>query len=297
MVELVVERRDVAKLRPLEPRERITPIVWLNLVCLDAPIVAITWQSFFARSFHGSLPASSRAALFLTAWLIYLADRLADSWDLRQNGARSLRQQFCQRHQRSWIAIIAGIGLIDVWIISHRLDRATVRIGMTIGAICLVYLAVNYRLGKIWRLLPIKEICVGFLFALGSVAALLPGLYWSAHFVVIFLFFVSLCSLNCISIAVWERELDLEQHKSSIATSWPGVHRYVTLSAFSFALFAFIIAPGAKALAPLVYCIGASALLLAALYWSGENIPRDERTALADLVLLTPLFLYLLKIA
>ena len=92
--------------RSPERSARISSLVWLNLFCLDAPLVAITWQWLFGRSFGISLTASSRAALFLTAWLIYLADRLADTWALRSDDPRSLRQAFCERYSVLYVGHI-----------------------------------------------------------------------------------------------------------------------------------------------------------------------------------------------
>ena len=71
-----------------------SPLLWLNLVCLDAPLVAICWQWIFAYNFHLSVPPGHRAALFLTAWLIYLADRFGDSLSLVAGQPNSARQQF-----------------------------------------------------------------------------------------------------------------------------------------------------------------------------------------------------------
>src|SRR4051812_43384418 len=72
-----------------------SPLVWLNLVCLDAPLVAISWQWIFGHALHQVVPLGHRLALFFTAWLIYLADRFGDSMSLRSNQPKSLRQQFC----------------------------------------------------------------------------------------------------------------------------------------------------------------------------------------------------------
>ena len=291
----MIEPRGVASSRPARIRGRIAPVVWLNLVCLDAPIVAITWQWFFARDFHLSLTASSRAALFLTSWLIYLADRFADTWALQRNSPRSLRQEFCQRHQTPWIAAIAAIALLDLWIIAHQLDRGTIRMGMLIGAFSLIYLAINYWLGKTWRFLPIKETCVGSLFAVGTVAALLPQIGLSATFATLFILFAALCSLNCIGIAIWEQDLDRAQCKNSIATRWSASRPYFRSGALG--LIVLAIALGTKSSAQMYFCISVSAALLVILDWLGERIPRDERTALADLVLLTPLLLLTLGLA
>src|SRR3954466_12383349 len=69
------------------------PFVWLNLVCLDAPLVTISWQWIFGNTLHLVVPLGHRLALFFTAWLIYLADRFGDSMSLRSSQPKSLRQQ------------------------------------------------------------------------------------------------------------------------------------------------------------------------------------------------------------
>ena len=84
---------------------------------------------------------------------------------------------------------IGGLTLVDLWIISRQLDRATVYIGMAIGALSLLYLGFNYWLGKVWRFLPVKEICIGCLFASGTLAALLPRVELSATFILTFVLF------------------------------------------------------------------------------------------------------------
>lgn len=271
---------------------RPSPIVWLNLVCLDAPIVAITWQWLFGRSFHLSISMPTRVALFLTAWLIYLADRLADTWSLRINEPRSLRQQFCQRYQTRWFGAIVVLAIIDLWIISRHLDRAIIHVGILLGTFSLAYLAVNYWLGKIWRVVPAKELCVGSLFAIGTVASLLPKNDFSAEFPGSFLLFAALCSLNCISIAIWERDLDLAQRKNSIATRWNNVQVWSRVCVIALTMIAIVMALTTKPFTQLYWCICVSALLLGALDWVGDKIQRDERTALADLVLLMPALLF-----
>ena len=39
--------------------------------------------------------------------------------------------------------------------------------------------------------------------------------------------FAGLCTLNCFSIAFWERELDERQGKISFATRYPDLHRHL----------------------------------------------------------------------
>src|ERR1043166_1371711 len=278
--------RDTA---PLSPRTapRPVPIVWLNLVCLDAPLVAVAWLWLFARTFRVPLQIGNAVALFLTPWLVYLSDRFADSSSLKSNVPRSLRQGFCLRHHAIWIASVTLIAGFDSYVIWRTTAIQTFLVGAVVGILALIYLVVNHPLGLIWRSLPAKELAIGVLFAAGTIVALLPGIPLTAEFALAAILFAALCSLNCASIASWERELDRAQRKVSIATRHPRAVQYVsrTCVVLSFAAFVLaIIFPPAK---PIFACIGVSALLLAWLnasqFWG-----TDQRTALADLVLLTP---------
>jgi hypothetical protein len=297
--DLLVEPKEVSRagrLNCTQPQVRFSPLVWLNLLCLDAPIVAVAWQWLFGHSFHISLTGSSRVSLFVTAWVIYLADRFADAVSLRPEDPKSLRQQFCLYHAPKWVALLAGVAFLDGWIISRYLDEATVVAGLFVGAASLCYLATNYWLGGIWQIVPIKEISIGSLFAAGTIAALVPKVeQWSPALIASFLFFAFLCSLNCISIAIWERVLDQTQNKNSLATRWPAAGRYLRISVIVLACLSLVI--GLVTKAPLIpfILIETSALLLGLLDLVGSRIPRDKRTALADLILLTPLLLLILR--
>jgi hypothetical protein len=93
------------------------------------------------------------------------------------------------------------------------------------------------------------------------------------------------------SIAVWEHDLDKQQGKHSFATNRTGAGSLVKVLALIVATACFAETVLNPAMRPLAICLGASALLLFGLHFL--QIARDERTALADLVLLTPLFLLL----
>ncbi len=58
---------------------KLSPLMWLSVSCLDAPIVAVTWQWLFARSLHAH---------------ISLADRVTDSFTVPPNGLTSARQRW-----------------------------------------------------------------------------------------------------------------------------------------------------------------------------------------------------------
>jgi hypothetical protein len=264
--------------------------VWLNLLCLDAPLVAVAWLWLFARTFHIPLRAGNGVALFLTAWLIYLGDRFADCASLKPGFPRSLRQEFCLRYREIWIVTVLLVGGFDAYVIWRTTALETFLIGAVVGLLALIYLVINHPLGLIWRSLPAKELAIGILFTAGVLVALMPAVpSVSMPFATIALAFAVLCALNCISIAGWERELDRAQQKVSIATRHPGIARRAALISAGLALLSLAMAIASRSVAPLALSISSSALLLTWLNSSLAPVNSDERTALADLVLLTPI--------
>jgi hypothetical protein len=258
---------------------------------LDAPLVASTWQWFFAQNFRVALPVISRVALFLIAWLIYLIDRFADSICLRSDSPKTLREAFCLRHKNVWMELILAIALFNTVFVFRRLGHDVFVAGIILGAIAIIYLTINFTFSKFWTAIPVKEIAVGFLFAAGTLLALAPQLFRERSTItesaVAAFIFACLCSLNCMSIAVWERDIDRAQGKHSIATRWPRSDLFVRIFAVILAMTSFLLGIRKLQLWPLAGCFALSTSLLAVLHFI--PMPRDERTALADLVLLTPL--------
>jgi hypothetical protein len=266
------------------------PLIWLNIWCLDAPLVAIAWQWLFARSFNVTLPTASWETLFLTAWFIYLVDRFADSISLAAILPKSARQEFCSRHRFVWVLLIAIVAALDGAIILTRLDPTTLRHGALLGAVAIGYLGINNAFSRLWETLPLKEIAIGLLFSAGTLLAVTPHVSVARPaFALAAFLFAAVCSLNCISIAVWERHLDLSQRKHSIATRWCEMNGDLRVVSLILAAGCLVLVFVDRQTWQLGFCLGISAILLAALPFL--PVARDEETALADLVLLTPLLL------
>ena len=267
-------------------------MIWLNLICLDAPLVAFAWQWLFGHSLQAELAGPARLGLFLTAWLIYLVDRLAGSMALAKDAPKSAREAFCRKHRYLWAGLIVVVALLDGIVVFYWLDADNFRRGIFLAALAAIYLAINLRFAKVWRIFPAKEMCVGLLFACGTLLALVPQLRLARAIInVAVVLFASLCMLNCISIAVWERNLDLEQAKASIATRWPGIQIWVKSSLIFLICCSAALVFVDPNLVALAVCLGTSGALLFLLHVLSLN--QDTRTALADLVLLTPLILLL----
>jgi hypothetical protein len=198
------------------------PLVWLNCVCLDAPLVAICWQWIFAHSLHLAVRPGHRIALFFTAWLIYLADRFGDSMSLRPSDPMSLRQQFCLRHGNIWLPAITCVGMIDAIVVFKAVDYATLLPGVIVGGVTIAYIAINHAASDAWKTTPLKEFTIGSLFAAGTLLGVTPHIFAvKSTMILAAIFFATLCWLNCVSIAIWERNLDRIQGRHSIATFWP----------------------------------------------------------------------------
>ncbi|MDQ6764827.1 MAG: hypothetical protein M3Z22_01810 [Verrucomicrobiota bacterium] len=284
-------RARAAESRKVSPRaERANILQWLNLLCLDAPAVAVSWQFLFARSFRVAVPVRASAALFLTAWVIYLADRFGDSLSLRAGAATSLRQRFCLRYRRRWLTAIFIVALADLFAISGLVEERTLVLGVELGVIALLYLSLNQLLPSLWRFLPLKEISIGCIFAAGTMVPLASRL--TSGMIAAWVEFAALCSVNCISIAVWERALDAAQQRVTIATVFPKAARLLPIALLLLALASFATALSERRLQPAI-CL--SAALLLALHLRGDRLESDTRTALADLVLLSPLLLLALE--
>lgn len=276
-----------------QPRDAVptqAPVVWLNLACLDAPLVSVSWLWVFARTFHATVAPAGYAVLFLTAWLIYLGDRLADTYSLHPGEPRSLRHEFCRNHRRLWIGALVTIAATDACLVWRSIAGETLHAGAVIGTLALIYLVFNHSLGGAWRHVPLKEFAIGFLFAAGTLvllfrvfSAITGALVWSAFA------FAWLGTFNCISIAFWERELDQAQGKVSFATRYPSLDRHLRRILNALALASGLAAIIYRDAAPILASVSVSSLLLAWLDSRRERIDRDQRTAMADLVLLTPL--------
>lgn len=262
------------------------------MLCLDAPLVAVAWQYLFSRVLTLPVPVETSAALFITAWLIYLADRLVDTFSLDPTRAISLRHQFCAQHRRTWISVMVVLSVCDVWLLTREVDSRIVQFGAGVAAVTFLYLLLNYMTPRVWRAFPLKEITIGSVFAAGTVAALLPQMPTiNGPLLLTLLLFAALCSLNCINIAFWERQIDAEQRRESIATAWPTGAKYLLPVGLCIGASALLASRWSRGLAIVDSCIALSVLLLGALQMLRAFVPRDDRTALADLVLLTPLLM------
>src|SRR5947208_1712495 len=69
-----------SNLPPVSPLNNTRPWwLWPNLLALDAPAVAVTWQLFLAAKAPVAVPLAASVVLALVVWGVYLTDRAVDA--------------------------------------------------------------------------------------------------------------------------------------------------------------------------------------------------------------------------
>jgi hypothetical protein len=240
--------------------------LWPNLLSLDAPLVALLWQILFARCFHARIDPLPSILLVLAVWLIYAADRTLDAWT---SSAARPRHEFYRRHWRAllplWIAALAA-GAALAW---TRLAPQLLYEGVALAAAVVLYFALLH-LGIFQKT---KEAAVAVLFGLGATLSAWPNIRTASDIEAIALF-SCLCWINCVAIEHWEGE-----------STWPiaAAAGFVALAAILLLLFSNRPILGGA--------VAASALCFVLLDRARRHFSRDALRVLADVALLSPLFL------
>jgi hypothetical protein len=89
---------------PAPPSPRIPWWLWLNVLSLDAPLVAVLWQAALARVSGVALPDGCHLALGLAVWVIYILDRVLDSYSTSPQSVTTVRHAFYRRYR--WVFIL-----------------------------------------------------------------------------------------------------------------------------------------------------------------------------------------------
>ena len=207
--------------------------LWPNLLGLDAPAVAVSWQFLFAKIFAPSFPPVLHGILGLSVWCIYLADRLYDTLRADAEAAGTDRHRFTKRHFKPLAASLVIASAVNLALIIRHVPQKLIAPGLITAALLGGYYAIRLKChARITTLIP-REILCGMLFALGCVIAphafKAPGSgdarFWLAAFSL-----GLVCSASCILISVWEREEDLSTGDRSIATMNPRIAKHVAIA-------------------------------------------------------------------
>jgi hypothetical protein len=177
--------------------------LWPNVLALDAPAVAVTWQVFLASVAGVAVPLAASAVLALVVWAVYLADR---GLDARDGANTSDRHRAARRSSRAWGATaLTALGSAIALAVSE-LPRAYLAVGFIVaGALCAYFAAVHLVRAKWLLAAGVKEAAVGGVFAAGVAIPLLADAgSFAENWVPGVIAFAALCWFNCALISRWE---------------------------------------------------------------------------------------------
>jgi hypothetical protein len=86
--------------------------LWPQVLCFDAPLVAMAWMAALAKSHHLRLQPSFYIGLGLVTWIVYVLDRTADAVSGRLQAPLSARHEFCLRHQKLLLRVLVPLAAI-----------------------------------------------------------------------------------------------------------------------------------------------------------------------------------------
>ncbi len=263
--------------------------MWPHVLSLDAPVVALVWQHWWADVAGVKVLWFQDVILALGVWMIYLADRLVDTRRGDPESLETARHGFSQRHgQVLWPLL----GCVMAWL--AVLTLLVLPKGQFVAGLGLLLVAGGYFWGihrprsAQWTAILPKEAFVGAIFALGTAffAAWQIGPALGRHLTSLVLFAL-LCFLNCALITRWESSTRDRREPSSLLNAFPWLPERLAIVCLGLAVLAAGLArgDGSVELTP----IALSALVLAGLDRWRKLISVHALRVLADLALLAPL--------
>jgi hypothetical protein len=265
------------------------PWLWINVLSLDAPIVALLWQIFFFKQFHLELHWIDSFILISSVWLVYVADRWLDGFQIGKNDAKTARHRFYMRYRLSTVLSFVLVLIVTTWLAFERLDFVSIRNGALILCLVGAYFANNHLI-KFWQRFFPKEIFIAVIFSLGT------GLFVFSKIGLLKLLipmgiFAILCFLNCCLIAKWEVEQDEAQNQKSIISDYPQMGRYIKAALMGIFVITLLVVwfyPSASCV-DIWRASGVSALILFWLDTVQLHLDREDLRLFADVALMTPL--------
>ncbi len=263
--------------------------LWFHLLSLDAPLVALVWQDWWSRSVGMPLPGSQRMILGLGVWMIYLADRLADTARGLPNDSATARHRFARVGRTPLLVLTALCGAVLMILTPWVLRAGQFGGGLALLAAAGAYFwLIHRRSSQSWTARLPKEAVVGGMFALGTAFfALCRPSIPAGRFVAAVALFGGVCFLNCALITSWERNVCDQRDPFSLLNAFPRLSAH-GLRSLCWCLAGMAGVAGLAMHTTIFLPVALGALALGTLGHWHRRIAPDALRSLADAVLLTP---------
>tara|TARA_Y100000758_G_scaffold278868_1_gene224990 strand:- start:152 stop:997 length:846 start_codon:yes stop_codon:yes gene_type:complete len=259
--------------------------LWPNLLSLDAPLVALVWQELWAHCLEVEISWVHRALLVLATWLAYSGDRLLDVRHL-YGPIDSPRHKFT-RDQSSLISKLWIAAFISAIVLTLHLSLNEIIGGFVLLLVIGGYFILHHCCRIRGYVGSVKEVMAGVVFAAGTIFFVVIQAQYTPALILAFIVWASLCVLNCLIIACWDRERDAAMGQYSLAQHWVNADRWFWFWAGMIILLAGATWVMDDKFGPVVAALFLSVLALTELSRSNST---DCCRVLADVLLLTPIF-------
>lgn len=201
--------------------------LWLNVLGLDAPLLAVLWQALLAWSFHAALGAAESILLGLACWFVYAADYLLDGSRAPDVALLAPRHAFYFEHKKQVLILMFITAITMVLVAAIYLDRSVSQYGVAISVLSAAYFAFLHLSPEGRRSRWPRELAVAVLFTCGTFVAAwarLGGLRY--RLIPSALVFATLCWMNTAAIEFWEWQKNGfgPRRAPSSSAQWLAVH-------------------------------------------------------------------------
>ncbi|QDU06793.1 hypothetical protein V202x_01360 [Gimesia aquarii] len=206
-------------------------LLLINSTSFDAPLVGVVWLWCFSSIYSVDIYFHHYLILFSVTWLSYSGDRLLDSLRMPAVYCKLPRHQFATTHFKPLICIWALIATFSVLFLFHALSLTEIVWGFCLLGLLLIYFLGCFCFPRQMRAIVPREFLVGLFFSSAShFFVLLQVGHWSLYSAWTFICFLSLCSLNCLSISRWEYSADEQVGEVSFFTRNPRqIHHFQSI--------------------------------------------------------------------
>lgn len=290
---------------------------WLiaHLLSLDAPLVAIVWQSVFGWVLGTAIRWPETLVLYLSVWIAYTGDRVFDAWRMearcnrrRRLGDREVTSTPAARHRfsaenRPALLWAMGFALAaDLWVAHTKLSTESLHAGYPLALSVIAYVAAAQFLKGFGHWWIAKELTVGLIIAAGALWVPVAEGAPAEHSLLLLCAAAWLCGWNCVAISLWEQAdpADWSRHKGTPARARERLLSHLGVYFHQWTIIGAIAVTVLGASTGSVHGLaagcsfGTAMLLLRAVHASGTFLSDDARRVFADVVLLVPAVLLLL---
>ena len=261
--------------------------LWPNVLSLDAPLIALVWQEGFAQSLGVELEWLHRGILGLCVWLVYCGDRILDGHRL-EGPVESARHEFARVHWQPLIFAWVTAFITTIYL-AIQLPQSELIGGLSLLLLVVIYFGLHHHSAIRRRAGTFKEWMAGSGFAVGTVFFVLMQAEISIGLIILCVSWAGLCSVNCLMIAGWDKDLDEMMDHPSLARRWVEMGSFIPWILVSIMLLVMGAVWLDQRCLMLTAVLWISAIGLLELTRNRETMSSPLRRVLADGVLLSPI--------